>query len=68
MQTCGNFIGVGLMLPAALLLGADTVTYYLAAGVIMLVAWVPISGWLFEVFANRSPRIGAEPRADQVGG
>ena len=68
MQTCGNFIGVGFMLPAALLLGADTAAYYLAAGVIALVAWVPISGWLFEVFARRSARIGAEGTADQTGG
>ena len=68
MQTCANFIGVGLLLPVALVVGGDTVAYFLAAGVIMLVAWVPISGWLFEVFAKRSPRIGAEPTADQAGG
>lgn len=60
MQTCGNLIGVVVMLPVALVFSDNLTAYCLTAAGVFLVGVLPITGWLFEAFVKHSRRIGVE--------
>lgn len=60
MQVCVNLIGFVVVLPLAFLFSANRPIYFLFATAVILVAVIPVTGWLFEVFARNSARIGAD--------
>lgn len=49
-----------LIVPLALLLGRDAGRYYVCAMLAWIVVGAPVWGWLFERFAEGSPRIRAD--------
>lgn len=60
MQLCQNLICMVLFLPLAFIFADNQPIYLLSAGVVALVAILPLAGWLFEVFASKSERIGKD--------
>lgn len=51
-----NVIATALFFLCALIMGSEG-AYFVAAVIIALVVLVPLSGWLFEVFAANSTRL-----------
>ena len=66
MQFCQNLISGVFYLPLAfifaLIFKGNESIYYMMLLIVLIVGVIPISGWIFEVFAENSERIRVTSR------
>jgi hypothetical protein len=63
LALCLNFSLMPIILPAAFAFSDRPTLYWTVCLGLWLVLGAPVWGWLFEVFASNSARIGAVPKS-----